>query len=96
MNHRNSEANLFKRSLSYMNLSISNYATVTTSQGVLIIGGKCWGCDLVDAVRIVASYNDDGWKRLDDLQSKREGHRAIVNGDNIFVIGGISPPDYEK
>ena len=69
---------------------------MTTSQGVHIIGGKCWGCEPDDRNRIVALYNDDGWKRLDDLQSKREGHRAIVNGDKIFVIGGINPPDYKK
>jgi len=36
----------------------------------------------------VASYNEDGWKKLDDLQSARAGHRAIVNGDKVFVIGG--------
>ena len=40
------------------------------------------------AVATVASYNEDGWKKLDDLQSTRYGHRAIVNGEKVFVIGG--------
>ena len=68
-------------------LSISIYATVTTSQGALIIGGYCSGCSPGE-VATVASYNEDGWKKLDDLQSERRGHRAIVNGDKVFVIGG--------
>lgn len=68
-------------------LSISGYATVTTSQGALIIGGYCFGCTPGE-VATVASYNEDGWKKLDDLQSTRYGHRAIVNGDKVFVIGG--------
>ena len=68
--------------------SISDYATVTTSQGALIIGGNCWGSDPEDEGRVVALYNDDGWKRLADLQTQRKGHRAIVNGDKVFVIGG--------
>ena len=61
---------------------------MTTSQGAIIIGGKSWGSDPEDEGRIVALYNDDGWKRLENLHSKHEGHRAIVNGDKIFVIGG--------
>ena len=58
-----------------------------TYQGALIIGGYCFGCTPRE-VATVASYNEDGWKKLDDLQSTREGHRAIVNGDEVFVIGG--------
>ena len=68
--------------------SISNYATVTTSQGTLIIGGICYKCQFSGPVATVASYNEDGWKKLDDLQSTRWEHRAIVNGDKVFVIGG--------
>ena len=69
-------------------LSIWGYATVTTSQGALIIGGYCENCQSSGPVATVASYNEDGWKKLDDLQSTRYGHRAIVNGDKVFVIGG--------
>ena len=68
--------------------SIRLYATVTTSQGALIIGGYCSFCSPDYYVATVASYNENGWKQLDDLQSTRYAHRAIVNGDKVFVIGG--------
>ena len=63
--------------------SIYAYATVTTSQGALIIGGYSGSM-----VATVACYNNTGWSRLDDLQSVRQYHRAIVNGDKVYVIGG--------
>ena len=63
--------------------SIYAYATVTTSQGALIIGGYD-GSD----VATVACYNNAGWSRMDDLQSIRQWHRAIVNGNKVYVIGG--------
>ena len=63
---------------------------MTTEQGAIIIGGSGKSIDsCLDAVRvIVACYNSSGWSRLDDLQSPRYGHRAIINGDKIYVIGG--------
>ena len=64
-------------------LSIYGYAEVTTSQGALFIGGYYGG-----EVATVASYNTSGWSRLDDLQSPRYYHRAIINGDKVYVIGG--------
>jgi len=63
--------------------SISSYATVTTSQGALIIGGYDG-----KYVATVACYNKAGWSRLDDLQSTRVESRAIINGDKVYVIGG--------
>ena len=63
--------------------SIWGYATVTTSQGALIIGGS-YG----SLVATVACYNNTGWSRLDDLQSVRHYSRAIINGDKVYVIGG--------
>ena len=68
-------------------LSISGYATVTTSQGALIIGGYCDSCSPY-VVATVGSFNGEGWKQLDNLQSPRYGHRAIVNAEKVFVIGG--------
>ena len=68
-----------------ISFSIFAYATVTTSQGTLIIGG-CIAGSL--QVATVACYNNAGWSRLDDLQSTRFWHRAIVNGDKVYVIGG--------
>ena len=64
--------------------SIYAYATVTTSQGALFIGGYGGGAE----VATVACYNNAGWSRLDDLQSTRRDHRAIINGDKVYVIGG--------
>ena len=67
--------------------SICGYATVTTSQGALIIGG--WGgSDVGTLSATVACYNNAGWSRLDDLQSTRSFHRAIINGDKVYVVGG--------
>ena len=63
--------------------SIRLFATVTTGQGALIIGGN----DDSSVVATVACYNS-GWSRLDDLQSVRHNNRAIVNGDKVYVIGG--------
>ena len=63
--------------------SIFGYATVTTSKGALFIGG-----DSGSEVATVACYNSSGWSRLDDLQSTRTRHRAIINGDKVYVIGG--------
>ena len=59
------------------------YATVTTNQGALFIGG-----DAGAQVATVACYNNEGWSRLDELQSTRRYHRAIINGDKVYVVGG--------
>ena len=64
--------------------SIDLYATVTTGQGALIIGGWIAGKNTAT----VACYNNSGWTKLDDLQSARHQHRAIINGDKVYVIGG--------
>ena len=58
---------------------------MTTTQGALIIGG--W--DGSAASRTVACYNNAGWTKLDDLQTARYAHRAVVNGDKVYVIGGF-------
>ena len=74
------------KGISRIYFSIYEYATVTTSQGALIIGG--YGDD--SEVATVACYNNAGWSKLNDLQSTRDGHRAIVNGDKVYVIGGLN------
>ena len=40
------------------------------------------------AVSTVALYNGSGWSKVGDLHSNRYNHRAITNGQKIFVIGG--------
>ena len=60
------------------------YATVTTSSGALIIGGF----NIETKVSTVARFDGSIWTKLDDLHAARRGHRAIVNGDEIYVVGG--------
>ena len=60
------------------------YATVTTNKGALFIGG--YGGSVVTTV---ACYNSAGWSKLDGLHSARQYHRAITNGDKVYVIGGL-------
>ena len=60
--------------------SIYAYATVTTSEGAIFIGGANG--------KYVYLYNNSGWTKLDDLHTSRYYHRAIMNGDKIYVIGG--------
>ena len=66
--------------------SISAYATVTTSQGALIIGGY----NGKESVTTIADYtgNASGWTQIGDLHIARNGHRAIINVDQVFVVGG--------
>ena len=64
--------------------SIYFHATVTTSKGALLIGGYGDGSE----VATVACYSNAGWNQLDDLQSTRYTHRAIINGDKVYVVGG--------
>ena len=65
---------------------ISAYATVTTSQGAMIIGGY----NGKESVTTIADYtgNASGWTQIGDLHIARNGHRAIVNVDQVFVVGG--------
>ena len=59
---------------------------MTTTKGALIIGGTETSSG--DSLATVACYNSDGWSKLDNLQRGRYAHRAIVNGDKVYVIGG--------
>ena len=69
--------------LSQSYFSIYAYATVTTSQGALILGG--YGYSVYSTV---ACYNGSGWTKLKDLYSTRRYHRAIMNGDKVYIVGG--------
>ena len=64
---------------------ISGYGIVSRDSSVLIIGGKCEGND---AVSLIAKYTLDEWEQVGNLQHGRWGHRAISNGDRIYVVGG--------
>ena len=64
--------------------SISRYGGISHRSSVLIIGGYC------DGIRssLIARYTDNKWERARNLQKSRAGHRAIANGDRIYVVGG--------
>ena len=52
----------------------------------MIIGGFCDGIGSSH----IAKYTLDEWELVGNLQRGRQGHRAISNGDRIFVVGGYS------
>ena len=56
---------------------------MTTKKGALIIGG--WSGTFLSTV---ASFDGISWKKLNDLNSARRAHRAIVNGNKVYVVGG--------
>ena len=56
---------------------------MTTKKGALIIGG--WSGAFLSTV---ASFDGINWKKLNDLNSARRAHRAIVNGNKVYVVGG--------
>ena len=60
------------------------YATVATSQGAFIIGGYYSS----EPVSTIASINSSKWTPIGDLLYARYGHSAIINGNNILVVGG--------
>ena len=70
----------------FIHLRIRLFAAVTIKQGALVIGGYVY--DLGDRMATVACYSRAGWSKLDDLQSARNDHRAIINVDKIYNIAG--------
>ena len=61
------------------------YATVSTNQGAFIIGGRM---DSSNYVSTIACFNGNEWSLIGNLNSPRAGHSAIINGDNVFIVGG--------
>ena len=68
---------------------------ISRKSSALIFGGYCDGNSSTGASSLVARYTTnrdtfpwDQWERLGRLQNSRLAHRAIANGDRIFVVGG--------
>ena len=57
---------------------------ISRESSVLIIGGYCDGY----AYSRIAKYTLDKWEQVGNLQQNRYEHRAIANGDRIYVVGG--------
>ena len=62
------------------------YATVSTSDSVLIIGGFTAGSP--DYTSTIAEYKDGNWKNIGNLAQARHAHGAITSGSIIMVVGG--------
>ena len=67
---------------------ISEYSSAETSSAVYIIGGTY-------TANIVAQYRDDQWHRLNDLNQARMGHRSIVIGNELLMIGGTTGSNFD-
>ena len=57
---------------------------VSLESSVLIIGGRCDNT----ISSLIAKYTNDNWEHVGNLQKPRIGHRAIVNENRIYVVGG--------
>ena len=62
---------------------INRYATAVTDCGALIIGGYMGS----ESISTIACFNRE-WSKIGDLQSTRRNHRAIVNGEQVYLVGG--------
>ena len=65
---------------------ISDYATASTSDSVLIIGGLTRGSP--SRTSTIAEYKDGNWKNVGNLAQARYGHGAITSGSVTMVVGG--------
>ena len=63
-----------------------NYATASTSESVLIIGGDTG----TSYTSTIAEYKDGIWKNIGNLMQARYGHGAIsdTSGSITMVVGG--------
>ena len=68
---------------------ITEYATASTSDSVLIIGGYT-GSELPSITSIIAEYKDGTWQKKGDLAQARYGHGAITSGSTTMIVGGLS------
>ena len=67
---------------------ISHYATASTSESVLIIGGYTSGSPSFSST--IAEYKNGSWKNVGNLAKARYSHGAITSGSVTMVVGGWS------
>ena len=65
---------------------ITYYATASTRESVLIIGGYTKGSPPYSST--IAEYKDGSWKNVGNLAQARHGHGAITSGSVTMVVGG--------
>lgn len=61
---------------------------VSLKDSILLIGGSCDGVTSTRIAKYTLSTFVEQWIELGNLQEPRKGHRAIRNGDRVYVIGG--------
>jgi len=67
---------------------IAYYATASTSDSVLIIGGYDNYYGSPSYTSTIAEYKDGNWKNVGNLAQARHGHGAIKSGSITMVVGG--------
>jgi len=68
----------------FCSMRIHSYGIVNRESSVFIFGGECDR----DVSSRIAKYTLDKWEHVGNLQKERWVHRAISNGNRIFVVGG--------
>ena len=59
---------------------------MTSSKGALVIGG--WTTDN-EPVSTIGCFNSiSGWSKLGDLHGARLSHRAVIDSNQVYVVGG--------
>ena len=67
-----------------LHFRIGFYATASTDESVLIIGGDTYG----DTISIIAEYKNGSWKNIGNLAQARDSHGAITSGSVTMILGG--------
>ena len=89
----NSELNILSRDNQYTRLfifSIRGYAVVSLADSILIIGGRYNGITISNIVKYKVTATVEQWSEIGYLQKPRTYHRALINGNRIYVVGGVS------
>ena len=72
---------------------IRGYGVVNLNDSILIIGGKCDSdSEIAGSQSRIAKYKltrtVEEWSQVGNLQKPRDYHRAMINGNLIYVVGG--------
>ena len=65
------------------------YGIVSLKDSILIIGGDCVDTISSTIARYKLSTTIEEWSEIGNLQQPRYKHRAMINGNRIYVVGGI-------
>ena len=77
-----------------MTYSFRAYGLVSLTDSILIIGGKCdsapdiTGFPSSTIAKYKLSTTVEEWSKVGNLQKPRDFHRAMINGNRIYVVGG--------